>query len=625
MTRDEGTQARVVLGLARTCALVCLFAALLALVGHPVWAQAPRRLALVVGANGAPPGRRPLRYSHEDAKHVALVLTQVAGFDGADVSVLLDPSPRAVLDELDRLLRDAEGAGREALLLFYYSGHADDASLYPGGQALLMSELKPRLEDPRAKVRIGIIDACRGGGWTGTKGLAPAEPFDVDVPLGLSNEGSVFIASSSGVENAHESESLRGSFFTHHWNGGLLGAADRNGDGRVTVGEAFEYARALTIRDTALVTRTPQHPSFHMNLGGRQDLTLAAATESRRSALVLQQREGPLELVNLDSGLVVLESARGRTVLRLALSPGRYLVRRRDTAGIWVREIEIPIDGQTRLAEERLELVRPATLATKDGMPRLAAAAVVPPNHWAFAFAFGVRHARVIDPGLRLSNPSGDLTGILRATYGFAPGWHAALPLAVAHAGGQPKAWEWVLWGGLPVLGASHAEREETIVIGALGGGIDLRHRLGQSGTFNLGTSALGNFRWTARSIDRCQDVPDPCAPALPSRQAPSTWIAQVTAGYTHRLADVVTFNVAVGAAGNAAFEGGLPTVGLREPSFDPLVAIGSLQRRGLLPQPLIRVDLEEALALDVYAVVAYAPASRTVTETYMAGASWFW
>ena len=86
-----------------------------------------------------------------------------------------------------------------------------------------------------------------------------------------------------------------------------------------------------------------------------------------------------------------------------------------------------------------------------------------------------------------------------------------------------------------------------------------------------------------------------------------------------------MTFNVAVAAAGNAISENGLPTVGLRQPSFDPLVAIGSLQRRGLLPQPLIRVELDEALALDVYAVVAYALASRTVTETYLAGASWFW
>jgi hypothetical protein len=609
---------------ATTTSLICLVAAALAMGGGAAWAQQPRRMALIVGANGAPPGRRPLRYSHEDARRVAEVLTQVADFAGSDVSVLLDPTPQAVLDAFDRLLSDAEAAGREAVLFFYYSGHADDVALYPAGQALPMAQLKPRLEDARAKVRIGIIDSCRGGGWTGTKGLAATEPFDVNVPFGLSNEGSILIASSSGFENAHESESLRGSFFTHHWNGGLLGAADRNGDGRVTIGEAFEYARTRTIRDTALVTQTPQHPSFHMNLGGRQDFAIAAAP-SRGSALVLDQEEGPLELVNLDSGLVVVESARGRIVLRLALAPGRYLVRRRDAAGISAREVEIPVNGEARIGEQRLELIRPAVLTSKGGVPRIAAAAVIPPHHWALGFAFGVRHARVMDPGLRVSDESGDLTGILRAIHGLAPGWQAVLPLAVARAGGRPGSWEWVLWGGLPVLGASHDGRTGAIVNGALGSGLDLRRPLGRNGDLDLGLSALGTFRWTGQSIDGCQDGTDPCVPPLPSRQPPTTWTVQVTVGYTHRLADVVTFNLAVGAAGNAFNDGGLPTFGLREPSLAPVVAVGSLQRRGLLPQPLIRVDLDEHLALDVYAAFSYEIASRTITETYMAGASWFW
>jgi hypothetical protein len=111
----------------------------------------------------------------------------------------------------------------------------------------------------------------------------------------------------------------------------------------------------------------------------------------------------------------------------------------------------------------------------------------------------------------------------------------------------------------------------------------------------------------------------------MPSRQAPTTWGLSATVGLTYHLADVVTFNLSAGGSGNALFQGELPSFGLREPSFDPLVAIGSLQRRGLLPQPLIRVDVSDGFAIDVYAAVAYGFASRTVTETYMAGASWFW
>src|SRR5678816_1872501 len=116
----------------------------------------------------------------------------------------------------------------------YYSGHADAEALYPNGRPLSLGALKKRLDDGRMNVRIGLIDACRGGGWTGAKGLTAAPAFPVEWPVALDNRGSVLIASSSGWEDAHESEALRGSFFTHHWNAGLRGAADLNGDATIT-------------------------------------------------------------------------------------------------------------------------------------------------------------------------------------------------------------------------------------------------------------------------------------------------------------------------------------------------------------------------------------------------------
>ena len=88
---------------------------------------------------------------------------------------------------------------------------------------------------------------------------------------------------------------------------------------------------------------------------------------------MLEQTQGPLELVNLDSGLVVLESARGRTVLRLAVTPGRYLVRRRDPSGIWAREVEVAADSQARLSEDQLQLVR-----RRSWLPRTPCRASIP-------------------------------------------------------------------------------------------------------------------------------------------------------------------------------------------------------------------------------------------------------
>jgi hypothetical protein len=363
-----------------------------------------------------------------------------------------------------------------------------------------------------------------------------------------------------------------------------------------------------------------------MNLSGRQDFTLTSVP-SRGSALMLEQQQGPLELVNLDSGLVVLESARGRTVLRLAVTPGRYLVRRRDPSGIWAREVEVAADSQARLREDQLELVRPSELVAKDAVPRIDTAPVVPPGHLALAFNFGVRHARVMDPGLRVTNQAGDIAGILRAAYGFASDWHAVLPLALAHAGRWDDDWQWVIWGGVPVLGAARGGDAGTVVSGAVGAGFDFQRAIGRAGDLTWGLSLLGAFSWRQHPL---QTTIVDCIPNVPCPQPeqswfpPETWTAQLTAGYTHRLANV-TLNLAVAVAGNVAVSGDWPTVGWRDPSFDPLVAVGALQRPGLLPQPLIRVDVSETMALDVYAAVAYQPATRAITESYLGGASWAW
>ena len=153
-------------------------------------ATAPHRYAVVIGANKASPGRRDLRYAHNDAQEIADTLIRVAGYGYDNVTVLLDPDPQQVLAALDAYLA-REPSGTEALLFFYYSGHADAEALYPNGRPLSLRALRQRLDDERMNVRIGLIDACRGGGWTGAKGLTAAPPFPVEWPVALNNRGSV--------------------------------------------------------------------------------------------------------------------------------------------------------------------------------------------------------------------------------------------------------------------------------------------------------------------------------------------------------------------------------------------------------------------------------------------------
>jgi hypothetical protein len=202
-------------------------------------------------------------------------------------------------------------------------------------------------------VRIAIVDTCRGGSWTRAKGLTVGPPLDEIDLMNVATEGTALLSSSSGMESAHEAGSIKGSFFTHHLNAGLLGAADTSGDGNVTLQEAFVYARERTVRDSARMAATTQHPSFDMQLRGRQDIVLAQ-TKSTKSALRIQQKNA-LEIIHLGSGATVAETPPGVLDLRLALAPGRYVVRRVDGARVFSKEIVITADSMVTLDEAQLE------------------------------------------------------------------------------------------------------------------------------------------------------------------------------------------------------------------------------------------------------------------------------
>jgi hypothetical protein len=320
-------------------------------------------VAVVVGANGAAPGRRPLLYSHLDADRIAEVLRTVGGFRRENVQVLKDPTPAVLLTAVGEAVASVQGKP-ESLLYFYYSGHADESSLYPGGNALPLGKLRQAIDEAQVAVKVGVVDACRGGGWTRAKGLVPDEPFAVPWPTALGNEGSVLISSSSGLESAHESELLQGSFFTYHFAAGLRGAADRNGNREVTLTEAFDYAKERTIRDTLRLARQTQHPSYAVNLRGRRDLVLANVDASP-TTLEVAQTEGPLQLIHVDSGLELLEIPAGKREIKLAVPPGRYVLRRTTATGNFIKELTVRQGGKNRIDEAELTLFGTQGLASK--------------------------------------------------------------------------------------------------------------------------------------------------------------------------------------------------------------------------------------------------------------------
>mgnify|MGYP001563401991 CR=1 FL=1 len=96
-------------------------------------APEPPRRAVLVGSNAAIEGRSPLRFAHRDARSLAEVLTSSGGFADQDVVVLLDATPAQVLGALDQARTALAAQRQEGLLVFYYSGHADQRALFPAG------------------------------------------------------------------------------------------------------------------------------------------------------------------------------------------------------------------------------------------------------------------------------------------------------------------------------------------------------------------------------------------------------------------------------------------------------------------------------------------------------------
>src|SRR5882724_2881318 len=299
-----------------------------------------RRIAVLIGANDPPPGRAPLRYAHDDASRMGDVLARVGGFARADVHVLLDPSRADIEQILAATAAIARGAAGDIVFVFYYSGHSDGQFVYPRGSPISLGDLRSRIGVVGARVLLGILDTCRGGNWTQAKGLTVGPALEAVDLVPLSSEGTALLSSSSGLESAHEAEAIGGSFFTHHLVGGLLGAADGNGDGLVTLEEAFEYAKDHTVRDSARMATTIQHPSFDMQLRGRQNLVLAQLANSS-SSIEIAQSHGPLEVIQLGSGITVSELGPGARQVRLALPAGRYLVRKVADGKTYAKEIAI--------------------------------------------------------------------------------------------------------------------------------------------------------------------------------------------------------------------------------------------------------------------------------------------
>jgi len=323
-----------------------------------VQAQPLRRFALVAGNDEGGADTWPLRFARDDARKMHGLLTRLGGVEPGDARLLLDEDSGdflRALAELESGARTARARGERTALIVYYSGHAKDGALRLGESALDLESLKRRLLAAPADIRIAILDSCRSGELTRTKGARRAPAFAIDAGGTREARGLVILTSSSADEDSQESDLLGGSYFTHHLGSGLLGEADRSGDGQVTLFEAYSHAYARTVADTADSSAGAQHPTFSYELAGNGDLVLTDLRGRDEGLLVPRTAPpGAYYFVN-PGGLVVAELDKAVDAeRRLALAPGRYTVKRRLEDRLRIGEAEVQRGRTTVLDESRL-------------------------------------------------------------------------------------------------------------------------------------------------------------------------------------------------------------------------------------------------------------------------------
>jgi hypothetical protein len=286
-----------------------------------------RRFALVAGSNRGFADRSPLRYAVSDAEKFTRVLTAMGGVAPADSTLLREPAQRVFLDALAALgVRAAEArksAGRVEALV-YFSGHADDQGLMFGAERLAYRDLRAAMRLVPADVGIAILDACASGAITRLKGGQPQAGFLSDASMDV--QGYAFLASSAESEAAQESDRLGGSYFTQALLTGMRGAADVSGDGRVTLGEAYQFAFNETLAQTTTSEGGAQHPSYDIKMAGTGDVVMTDVRQISASLILGASYEGRFYVLDAGRHLVAeLHKPEGRSI-ELGLEPGEYSV-----------------------------------------------------------------------------------------------------------------------------------------------------------------------------------------------------------------------------------------------------------------------------------------------------------
>ncbi len=211
-----------------------------------------KKMALLIGVSEYGAGIPPLLSALNDVEAMERVLQNPNLGNFAQVERLLNPDSVAMRIAIQELFKNA---GKEDLLLFFFSGHGitnDDNHLYLATRNTAKDNFEATAVDANfiqtqskscySKRQVLILDACYSGafanGWH-TKSIG------VDIKKQLGAEGRVVLTSSGATQTSFAQEGATLSLYTQYLVEGIeTGAADTDNDGNIHVQELHTYAKA---------------------------------------------------------------------------------------------------------------------------------------------------------------------------------------------------------------------------------------------------------------------------------------------------------------------------------------------------------------------------------------------
>jgi Caspase domain len=367
------------------------------------------RYGLFVGNDLGLPGDPELVFAELDAVKMRDLFVDYGQIKASDAVLLTGGSAGMVQRELVRLTSKIGGAvanGDEVTLVFYYSGHGDADGLHLNGTRLEHDALRLWIERSGAAVKLGIVDACQSGGLVRKKGGERGETFAFAQPRLESSRGSAYLTSSAASELSQESREIGGGFFTHHVHSALLGAGDANGDGAVSLAEAYAYVYT----ETAFQTREApeaQTPQLDIDLSGAGEIVLTELEAASARLSFSGELEGTFGVWD-ESRRRYVAQVDGDDVTTVAVRPGTFYVQKRMPG--WVEEARYVVHrGETTPVDDADFLTVSYTSAASRGdLDKIVRRAKVP--DLSLRFVAGVRNFS--DPSYVLPLAVGGIQGM---------------------------------------------------------------------------------------------------------------------------------------------------------------------------------------------------------------------